>query len=234
MDNIIIYEDPTIIITHKPPNLPTETSRLGTPDLVSQLKLHRKQNGEPTYLATIHRLDQPVEGLLVFAKTKAAAANLSAQLTKGTLSKSYTALVDGALPIGKPQQLTDYLLKDTKANTSAVVDKTTKGAKEAILTYTCLSTHTTPDNTPYSIVEIHLTTGRHHQIRVQMSHAGYPLLGDIKYGNPHSELLSKQLKISETALLADKICLVHPDTGKKMNFQIKYVEKWKFLEKSNT
>jgi 23S rRNA-/tRNA-specific pseudouridylate synthase len=67
-----------------------------------------------------------------------------------------------------------------------------------------------------------------------MSHAGYPLLGDIKYGNPHSELLSKQLKISETALLADKIYLVHPDTGKKMNFQIKYVEKWKFLEKSNT
>jgi 23S rRNA pseudouridine1911/1915/1917 synthase len=220
MDNIIIYEDENFIIAHKPAGLATETARVGQPDLVSKLKNHRRENGEDTYIGVVHRLDQPVEGLLVFAKTKDVAANLTAQLRKGTLKKSYTALVDGILPIGEEYQLTDYLLKDERTNLSRVVDKSVKSAKEARLVYKCVENENV-EGVEFSKVNIELFTGRHHQIRVQMSNAGYPLLGDVKYGNPHSKELSERLNIKSTALLADKITLINPKDENILHFQIK-------------
>jgi 23S rRNA pseudouridine1911/1915/1917 synthase len=220
MDNIIIYEDNTIIIAHKPSGLATQTQRIGEPDLVSKLRNYRKQKGEDTYIGVVHRLDQPVDGILVFAKTKAAAASLTAQLNKGTLKKSYTALVDGAIALGESKDLTDYLLKNPKDNTSKVVPKGTKDAKEARLTYKCIEVKTADNGEQYSKLEIEIFTGRHHQIRVQMSNAGFPLLGDNKYATPHSTELSNRLNIRATALCADRITLIHPDNNKKLNFQL--------------
>jgi 23S rRNA pseudouridine1911/1915/1917 synthase len=225
MDKIIIYEDKSVIVVHKPSGIATETSRIGQPDIVSELRNYRKQKGEDTYIGVVHRLDQPVEGLLVFGKTSRATANLTAQLNKGTLKKSYTALVDGIIPVGETRELTDYLLKDGKTNLSKVVGKGTKDAKEARLVYTCIENKNI-DGALLSVVQVELFTGRHHQIRVQMSNAGYPLLGDLKYGNSHSNEISKRLNIGNTALLADKISFDNPDSGEKNKFSIKFDKKW--------
>jgi 23S rRNA pseudouridine1911/1915/1917 synthase len=222
MDNIIIYEDDTLIIAHKPAGLATQTQKIGEPDLVSKLRNYRKKKGEDTYIGVVHRLDQPVDGLLVFAKTKAAAAALTTQLNKGLLKKSYTAFVDGAVPVGETKSLIDYLLKNPKDNTSKAVPKGTKDAKEARLTYKCIEVKTADNGEPYSKLEIEIFTGRHHQIRVQMSNAGYPLLGDNKYATIHSAELSNRLDIRATALYADKITLIHPRNNKKLNFQLNY------------
>jgi 23S rRNA pseudouridine1911/1915/1917 synthase len=215
IENKIIYEDNDIIIARKPSGLATETSRIGQQDLVSELRNYRKQKGEDTYIGVIHRLDQPVEGLLVFAKNKSSAANLTKQLDNGTLRKSYTALVDGVIPIGETVELVDYLLKDLRTNTSKVVSQGTKDAKKARLIYKCIDNNT---DEGYSRLEVEIFTGRHHQIRVQMSNAGHPLLGDVKYGNQHSNELSRRLNIKNTALYADKISLIHPVSGKKLDF----------------
>jgi 23S rRNA pseudouridine1911/1915/1917 synthase len=224
MDTIIIYEDENLIIAHKPSGLATETARVGQPDLVSELKNYRSQKGEDTYIGVVHRLDQPVEGLLVFAKNQKTAANLTDQLKRGMLKKSYTAIVDGHLPIGETFTLCDYLLKDSRTNLSKVVPKGTKGAKEAKLLYKCNEINFIEINSlgdaEYSKVQIEISTGRHHQIRVQMSNAGHPLLGDNKYGNPHSKELSERLNINTTALVADKITLINPDGNNKLSFQI--------------
>jgi 23S rRNA pseudouridine1911/1915/1917 synthase len=220
MDNIIIYEDKNLIIAHKPAGLATQTDRIGQQDLVSKLKNYRKEKGEDTYIGIVHRLDQPVEGLLAFAKTPEVAANLTAQLRDGTLKKSYTALVDGYIPLGEEKLLTDYLLKDSRTNLSKVVDKSAKGAKKASLLYKCVENKNI-DNLQYSKLEIEIYSGRHHQIRVQMSNAGYPLLGDYKYGNPHSKELSEKLDIKSTALIADKITLINPSGHNTLNFQTK-------------
>jgi 23S rRNA pseudouridine1911/1915/1917 synthase len=219
-NSIIVYEDADLIIAHKPPGLATETARIGQPDLVSKLKNYRSNKGEEPYIGVVHRLDQPVEGLLAFAKTPKAAANLTAQLRKGTLKKSYTAIVDGHLPVGEEHELTDYLLKDSRTNLSKVVAKGTKNAKEAKLLYKCIENKNI-DGLEYSVVQIEIFTGRHHQIRVQMSNAGNPLLGDNKYGNPHSKELSERLNINTTALLADKITLINPSGNNRMYFQTK-------------
>jgi 23S rRNA pseudouridine1911/1915/1917 synthase len=229
MDTIIIYEDENLIIAHKPAGLATETAKIGQQDLVSMLKNYRSQKGEPPYIGVVHRLDQPVEGLLAFAKNQKTAANLTDQLKSGTLKKSYTAIVDGHLPIGEECELTDYLLKDSRTNLSKVVPKETKNAKKAKLLYKCNENNfienknieaANLDKAEYSKVQIEISTGRHHQIRVQMSNAGHPLLGDNKYGNPHSNRLSEMLNINTTALIADKITLINPSGNNKLYFQI--------------
>jgi 23S rRNA pseudouridine1911/1915/1917 synthase len=152
----------------------------------------------------------------VFAKNKSAAANLTRQLgSSRQLNKSYTAFVEGVLPIGERVEVADYLLKDTHTNTSRVVPMGTNGAKKASLAYTCIENN---EAYGYSRLEVEIFTGRHHQIRVQMSNAGYPLLGDGKYGNPRSNEISAKLNIKNTALYADKISFIHPASGKRLVF----------------
>ena len=206
-------------MVHKPAGIATETARIGQADIVSELKNYRKKKGEDTYIGVIHRLDQPVEGLLVFAKNPSAAKKLTNQLQDGTLTKKYAALVAG-VPTEPEGDLTDYLLKDARTNLSKVVPKDTKGAKEARLHWKLVQNFASDGSNAYLLVEIELFTGRHHQIRVQMSHAGFPLLGDAKYGSDQSRALSRQLGITNTALLADKLAFRHPQTGKQMDFSI--------------
>lgn len=219
MDKMIVYEDSVLLVVHKPAGIATETARIGQADIVSELKNYRKKKGEDTYIGVIHRLDQPVEGLLVFAKNQSAAKKLTNQLQDGILSKKYAALVTG-VPTEQEGELTDYLLKDARTNLSKVVQKDTKGGKEARLHWKLVERFSDADAGDYALVEIELFTGRHHQIRVQMSHAGFPLLGDVKYGSEQSRALSRQLGITNTALLADKLAFRHPQTDKQMDFSI--------------
>ncbi|MDE7201213.1 MAG: RluA family pseudouridine synthase [Lachnospiraceae bacterium] len=216
MDKMIVYEDNVLLVVHKPAGIATETARVGQADLVSELKNYRKRKGEDTYIGVVHRLDQPVEGLLVFAKDGGTAKKLGDELLRGILTKKYVALVAG-VPQTPEGDLTDYLLKDGRTNLSKVVPKETKGAKEASLHWRVLQ-----HNDVVSLLEIELYTGRHHQIRVQMAHAGYPLLGDFKYGSAASKDLSRDSAVNSTALLAYEIRLTNPGTGKEMNFSLNY------------
>lgn len=224
MNKMIVYEDNTLIVIHKPAGIATQTSRIGQADLVSELKTYRKSKNEDTYIGVIHRLDQPVEGLLVFAKTQEAAKRLSVGISDGSLIKKYSALVAGTPP-KQGGECADYLLKNARTNLSAIVPKATKGAKEARLCWKLIKSFSTPTY-DYSLIEIELFTGRHHQIRVQMSGAGMPLLGDMKYGSVLSKEMSKQLKIDNTALAADSLEFIHPKSGKKMNYKIAYPKSW--------
>lgn len=178
--SLIIYEDPHIIVCRKPAGVPTQSARISTPDMASMLKNYLSGG----YLAVIHRLDQPVEGLLVFAKTPGAARELNRQLTSSCFGKYYRAIVSG---IPEPSEVTleDYMVKDARSNTSRICTKNTPGAKAARLHYKVEKIFR--DTSPVtSLVAIHLDTGRHHQIRVQMAHIGCPLVGDRKYGTAYS------------------------------------------------
>lgn len=230
ISKLIIYEDPHLIVCRKPAGIPTQSSRIGTQDMVSLLKNYladpspppntkggQRKRKEP-YLAVIHRLDQPVEGLLVFAKTPAAARELSRQLTSSGFGKYYLAAVRG-IPVPAEADLEDDLVRDGRTNTSRVCQPGTPGAKHARLHYRTLTTH--PDaGTPYSVVEIHLDTGRHHQIRVQMAHHGFPLLGDRKYGGAPSDKAPGRMFPQVLCLCAYRLDLRHPSDGKEMHFEL--------------
>ena len=209
----ILYEDQDIIVCLKPAGIPTQTSRPGLPDMVSILKNHIYQNSahkKQPYLAVIHRLDQPVEGILVFAKTSEAAGNLSKQIMAGGAGKYYLAVTEGKAKSSEGT-LTDYLKKNGKANMSQVVSANTPGAKKAILHYKVLDQQEI-NGKFRTLLKIRLETGRHHQIRVQLSHEGLPLLGDRKY-NPSGE------KGTSLGLCSSCLEFKHPRTGKMMKFE---------------
>ena len=235
----IIYEDTHILIVHKPAGLATQTSKIGQPDVVSELNnyLEKAESGQKEsaatksgnyakssagngkvgsrepYLGVIHRLDQPVEGLLVFAKTKEAAAKLTKQLSAGTLNKQYYAVICGK-PAEKSGELVDYLVKDGNAGRIGTPEE--KEAKQAILQYKVLKEW----NEDCSLVDVHIETGRFHQIRLQMAHAGYPILGDLKYGTQKSIELSWKYQVKNVALYAYRVELHHPMTGRRLEFTI--------------
>ena len=216
----ILYEDDQILVCHKPAGVPVQTKKIGTQDMESILKnylfIHSSHHAghKPPYLAVIHRLDQPVEGVLVFAKNKKAAAGLTRQITTGNIVKEYLAVTD-RMSEKHQGRLEDYLIKNGRTNTSEVVTSKTSGAKKAVLDYEVI--HQISDERTESgkriLIKIHLETGRHHQIRVQMAHAGMPLLGDRKY-NP-GEI--SQLPLG---LCSCHLAFRHPVTGKKMEFKV--------------
>lgn len=209
----ILYEDGEILVCHKPAGMAVQSARMGAMDLESALKnyLAAEKPGEMPYLAVIHRLDQPVEGVLVFAKNPRAAAALNRQLTEGKTEKLYLAVTGGA-PAKEEDTLEDWLKKDARTNTSSVVPEGTPNAKKARLSYKVLGQ--AGENPVLTLVEVHLYTGRHHQIRVQLSHAGMPLLGDRKYGAEGAGTADFP------ALCAFRLSFAHPKTGKPMCFQI--------------
>ena len=143
-----------------------------------------------------------MEGLVLFAKNKKAAAGLTRQLTEGKIDKIYRAEVTGMIP-EEEDILTDYLLKDGRTNTSRVVAQGTPKSKQAVLSYKRLSD---------SELEIRLMTGRHHQIRVQLAHAGMPIRGDRKYGKPDPEYRGRLM------LTACRLAFTHPGTGRRVEF----------------
>ncbi len=236
--NRILYEDDHILVCHKPAGIATQTARIGQADMVSEMENYlarnlsqgSRQNETETKPAhkrgnvikqpqiyVVHRLDQPVEGILVFAKQQAAAAALSAQAAGDEMEKEYLALVCDLQESRQEQSgiLTDYLLKDGKTNTSRIVPSEVKGAKEARLSYEILR-----EEWP-AVAKIRLYTGRHHQIRVQMANAGLPLLGDRKYAPQEAIALSERLGIRDVALCAYRLSFLHPQTKVRMQFERK-------------
>lgn len=206
----ILYEDTDIIVCYKPAGIATQTKRMGEQDMESLLKNYLKGG----YVAVVHRLDQPVEGLLVFAKTPVAAKELNKQLQTDSFGKHYKAVLWG-IPKAKAGILEDYLVKDGRTNTSRVASSKEKDAKKARLFYEVPET-TTDGDKEISLVKVKLETGRHHQIRVQMSHMGNAIWGDAKYNNqPIPDRRYRQI-----ALCAYRLEFVHPKTRKEMVFEI--------------
>lgn len=208
-----LYEDDELLVIKKDAGTPVQAGKMRIMDLEGIIKrelyMRNPKGGEP-YLGIVHRLDQPVEGVMVFAKNPKAAAALSKQVTDGTMKKHYLALVCGK-PSEKEGTLVDYIQKDGRSNTSKVVPKGTKDAKRSELNYKVLK-----ENEETALLEIELLTGRHHQIRVQMANAGWPLYGDTKYNPAFAETTG----YVQTALCAYKLSFVHPRTGKRMEFSI--------------
>ena len=225
MDIKIIYEDKHIIVAKKPPKVPSQSDKSGDMDMLTWLKnyLMDKYNVKNPYMGLLHRLDRPVGGLMVFAKTKYANAKLSEEIRTKKFQKQYYAVV-----CGKPEkptgQLKDYLRKYGRNNISKVVTKDMKDAKEAVLEYELLERIETEEYGILSLVKIDLKTGRHHQIRVQFSNANLPLWGDNKY----NETFIKMKKWTQIALWAGDISFKHPKENKICSFQLKPDDNYPF------
>lgn len=204
----VLFEDEHVIVCYKPSGVPTQTKKIGTMDMVSLLRNYLRA----PYVAVIHRLDQPVEGILVFAKTPFAAKELSKEMQqRNTFGKYYKAVLSG-VPLEKSGTLENYLVKDGKTNTSRVAKKDDKDAKKAVLAYEVME-----EMSGQALVQIKLETGRHHQIRVQMAEIGCPIWGDTKYG---LRIEPREKTWKQIALCAYRLEFVHPKTKKRMEFEI--------------
>ncbi|MCR5641606.1 MAG: RNA pseudouridine synthase [Lachnospiraceae bacterium] len=172
----IILEDESLFVVYKPAGMATQTRSVAEMDLETWLKNHRAAAGEEPYVGIIQRLDQPVEGVMVVAKTSEAADILTKQLRDHTLVKNYYAIITrDSLP--ESGVLEDYLVKDARAGRAKVVRSTDPRAKKARLVYQVVK-----ERDHMRLVDITLETGRYHQIRVQFASRTAPLLGDVKYG----------------------------------------------------
>ena len=200
----IIYEDNHLLVVLKPINIPVQEDDSKDLDMLTYLKKYLKEKyNKPgnVYLGLVHRLDRPVSGIMVFAKTSKAASRLSEQIRNHTFKKEYMAVLCGKTP--KKDILVDKLLKNPKTNTPIVSEK----GKEAILSYELIKYKNN-----YSLVKINLETGRSHQIRVQFSSRGYPLYGDQRYNK-------KALPKQQIALFANRLEFIHPVTKEKLFFE---------------
>ena len=216
----VLYEDREIIVVVKPAGVESQAAKKFAPDMISEIKKHMVIHktctpGKEPYVAVIHRLDKPVSGVMVYAKTKNAAAALSAQVQNRKMDKYYEAVVCGK-PVDNVDKFVDYLKKSVDGNYSQVVDKEDKEGKRAELTFETVKMVETEEGT-LSLVRIHLLTGRHHQIRVQFASHGLPLYGDGRY-NPAVDGKSRQTPL---ALCAVSLAFDHPVTGKRMEFSMK-------------
>lgn len=220
----ILFEDQHIIVVEKPPKVPVQSDPTGDVDLLTVITeyLMREYNVKKPYIGLVHRLDRPVGGVIVYAKTKFANSELSKQVQNKKIEKTYYAVVSG-----KPQEsqgiLTNHLKKLKTVNMSKVVSEDTTGAKEAILEYQCLGSYST-DEGCLSLLKIRLITGRHHQIRVQMAHAGMPLWGDNKY----NKAFVKTKKWTQIALWAGRLSFKHPKTKKQVFFDLETKDVYPF------
>lgn len=239
MKTVIVYEDQDILVCDKPAGLAVQSARASEMDMESELRNYLR-GGE---LHVIHRLDQPVEGLLVFAKSSKMAAGLEAQVKSGTMQKHYRALVLGRMPQAEGELIDEIIKKGNgigeivtgNANSGKKVSggrgakkapegkqvqrggDTKAATKRAVLSY---HVEAYDADTNVSNVKICLQTGRFHQIRLQFSHAGHPLVGDRKYGDEKAKKCAEELGITNVALCAERLMFCHPRSGKEMDFGI--------------
>ena len=219
----IIYEDNHIIVVEKIPNILSQDDETGDISMMKLVKDYLKEKyNKPgnVYLGLVHRLDRPVGGVIIFAKTSKAASRLSDEVRKKVFKKEYLTIVDGKFENDKGT-LENYLYKDKKTNISYVFSKDKKQAKIAKLDYEALKYDRKKD---LSILKINLHTGRHHQIRVQLSNINHSIYGDQKYG--------KRGKNKQIALWAYKLTIIHPTKKEKMVFTSlpKKTGIWKILD----
>ncbi|NLK99635.1 MAG: RluA family pseudouridine synthase [Clostridiales bacterium] len=222
----VLYEDPHMIVAEKPPKIPSQGDKTGDKDMLTYISEYlqiKYPEAKSPYVGLIQRLDRPVGGVMVFAKTKLANQKLSEQIQRKEIKKIYYGVVCG-VPEKSQDILVDYLLKQSKGNISKVVSKKSSNAKEAILEYELVETLDTPEYGPLSLLKINLKTGRHHQIRVQLSHAQLPLWGDTKY----NEAFVKPKEWTQIALWARELTLNHPKTQKSLTFHSSPKEHYPF------
>lgn len=205
----VIYEDNHLLVVEKPVNILSQGDDTNDKDMVNLLKQYVKEKyNKPgnVFIGLVHRLDRPVGGVMVFAKTSKAASRLSEQVRNKTFKKVYRAIIHGEMD-KKESILRDYLYKNKKTNMVSVVNKNHKEAKDAELSYKTLN-----KENGFSLVEINLKTGRPHQIRVQFASRKHPLFGDQRYGQDVNKV-GQQI-----SLWSYKIEIQHPTTKEKMEF----------------
>lgn len=213
----ILYEDNHILCVVKPANLPVQADNTKDEDLLTLVKQYLKEKyNKPgnVYLGLVHRLDRPVGGAMILAKTSKAASRLSESIRVRAIDKVYYAILDG-VPKKQSDTLVDYLTKDTKTNMVSVTN--TKVGKKSILHYQVLAT-----KNGHTLVEIHLETGRPHQIRVQFASRNLPLVGDQRY--------NKNAKKVQIALWAVSLTFPHPTTKDKITIHSDPPEIWPWTE----
>ena len=205
----VIYEDNHLLVVEKPVNILSQGDDTNDKDMVNLLKKYVKEKyNKPgnVFIGLVHRLDRPVGGVMVFAKTSKAASRLSEQVRNKSFKKTYRAVIHGNMNKNE-DTLKDYLYKNKKTNMVSVVNKNHKEAKNAELDYKTLQSKNN-----LSLVEIDLKTGRPHQIRVQFSSRKHPLFGDQRYGQNLNKV-GQQI-----ALWSYKIEITHPTTKEPMEF----------------
>ena len=228
----ILYEDSQILVCIKPSGVPSQSDKTADFDMVNRLKNYLYEKGDckgQPYIGVVHRLDRPVSGIMVFAKTPFAGGELSKQIQKKQFCKKYLAVVTADLSdkIGKEKELlTDYLVKNGRTNLSSITTEKDKNGKKAQLYYTVKNVK---EN--LSLVELELLTGRHHQIRVQLKEHIGGIWGDTKYNaeaenmcinsneNVDNAVILEKRVWKEIALFAYHLEFLHPKTKKKMVFE---------------
>ncbi|MBQ9023986.1 MAG: RluA family pseudouridine synthase [Bacilli bacterium] len=218
MNNLnVIYEDNHIIVVEKPYNIPSQEDSSKDIDMINIIKNYLKEKYQKkgnVYLGLIHRLDRPVGGLMVFAKTSKAASRLSSEVRNNEFHKTYLAVVNGKTK--EKEKLIDYISKDNKTFSSYIDNE---NGKESILEYETLYYDKKED---VSLIKVNLITGRHHQIRLQMSNINHPLIGDQRYGKEDKK---------QIMLYAYKIRFVHPTKKEVMTFEL--LPKWDIIKEVN-
>lgn len=235
----ILYEDNHLLVAVKPAGVLSQADATGAADMLTLLKqyLCEKYNkpGE-AYLGLLHRLDRPVAGVMVFAKTSKCASRISAQIRERKMAKKYRAVVRG-VPEKKEDTLRSYILKDEDKNQVTVLPisdgaSPPANAKEGILSYKETGTalwECQGERREIALLEVHLITGRSHQIRAQLSDAGYPIVGDRKYG-PDDKYYRGEICLESFSLSFN-----HPVTGVRMTFElpISQDDPWYLFKKEN-
>ena len=206
MNNLnVLYEDNHIIVVVKPYNVLSQRDSTGDRSIMDDIKDYIKvKYNKPgnVYLGLVHRLDRPVGGVMVFARTSKAASRLSQSFNSHDVEKKYLAIVNGKMESSKGE-FEDYIERDNNGNSFI-----SKNGKKAVLEYEVLEYNSVYD---CSLVSINLKTGRHHQIRVQFASRGHYLLGDQRYGVSDNKQIS---------LFAYSLSFIHPVTKEKMHFEV--------------
>ena len=204
----ILYEDNHIIVAVKPSGVLSQSDGSNAPDMLTILKAYIKEKYQKpgdVYLGLVHRLDRPVSGVMVFARTSKAASRLSEQIRQRKVDKIYRCVVDGILE--GEGRLENYISKDEARNIVTVSDTEKPGYKASYLDYRALAS-----KDGLTLAEVRLGTGRSHQIRAQMAHSGHPLIGDRKYGKSDG-------RTKDIALEAYKLSFEHPVKREFITFE---------------
>lgn len=203
----VLYEDEHLMVINKPVNVLSQPDHTGDADVLSLCKEYlNNQNSGSSYLGLVHRLDRPVGGLMLLAKTSHAAKKLSRQIKDRTIQKTYWAVTFGEPP--QNSALTHHLIKDREKNIVRIASGDQRKSRQAILSFDRIES-----SKDLNLLAVHLHSGRPHQIRVQLSTEGYPVWGDYKYG-------PDQPDGRDIALRAVELVFNHPETEEEVRFEL--------------